>query len=228
MRIDHYLGKMGLEEVLHLRERDPGPSGAATTSTASRSPWRRTSGSTTAAASDRSVRCAMVINHLMQLVAAAASSHNHAATCRRSRSRRWRCSAPSWRPTRPITSAASTAGTRTSRAWHPARPLDARRLAARHRELALGRCAVPDRQTAADDPDRVATRLQTPATSGFLAEEPRPRPNQLVIKFDPSTGIRFRSTRAVPTSGGSARSSSTSSPPRAARVTPCEVLLTPP
>ena len=46
---------------------------------------------------------------------------------------------------------------------------DVRRAPARHRELALGRCAVlhPHRETAAGDPDRAPAGLQTAAAAGL-------------------------------------------------------------
>ena len=52
-RIDHYLGKMGLEEILYYASptRCWSRCGTATTSTMSRSPWSRTSGSRPVAAS---------------------------------------------------------------------------------------------------------------------------------------------------------------------------------
>ena len=59
----------------------------------------------------------VVVNHLMQVVAACAmEAPAAAATPRRSRTRRSACSAPSWTPTRRTTSAASTMATGRSTA----------------------------------------------------------------------------------------------------------------
>ena len=71
---------------------------------------------------------------------------------------------------------------------------DLRRDAARDRELAMvGRPVLhPDRQAAARDPDRAATRVQAAAAvwaSGSWG--PQTEANQLVVKLDPSTGIRL-------------------------------------
>ena len=116
-RIDHYLGKMGLEEILAppVRERDPRAAVEPhTTSTASRSRWPRSFG-----VEDRGhfydpvgALRDVVVNHLMQVVAAAAMEPPSRATRPRSRSPRSRCSVPSSRPTRRTTSAVSTTGYR--------------------------------------------------------------------------------------------------------------------
>ena len=70
---------------------------------------------------------------------------------------------------------------------------DVRRAAARHRELALvGRAVLhPHRQAAAGDADRAPARLQAPAAARVPRRSTDVEPNQLVVKLDPSTGIRL-------------------------------------
>ena len=71
---------------------------------------------------------------------------------------------------------------------------DLRRAAPGHRQLALGRRAVlhPHRQVPPHDPDRGAARVP-PAASAGLPPRGRapPEPDQIVVKLDPSTGIRM-------------------------------------
>ena len=88
----------------------------------------------------------------------------------------------------------------------------------------------PHRQAPAAHADRGAARLQAPAAARLrqLIGGRQPEPDQLVVKLDPSTGVRFVARR--PPRGrraGRRRSRSTwSSPTRAARApTPYEVLL---
>ena len=112
----------------------------------------------------------VVVNHLMQVVAASRWRRRRGATRRRSRTRRSRSSARSRRPTRRTTFAAST--TATSSIDGVAAGLDhrdLRRAAARDRELALGGRAVlhPRGEAAARDPDRAAARLQAASRLGF-------------------------------------------------------------
>ena len=100
---------------------------------------------------------------------------------------------------------------------------DLRRAAPRHRQLALvGRAVLhPHRQAPAGHPDRAAARLQAPAAAGLpAAAAPAARADQLVVKLDPTTGVRLhRSTPSAPTRPSPSRSTSTwSSPRRAARA----------
>ena len=182
-RIDHYLGKMGLEEILHLRfanailepiwsrnylecvqitmAEDFGVDDRGQLLRPGRRAARRRGQPPDAGRRGRRDGAA-----------------RRAATRPPSRSRRSRCSARSPRPTRPTTSAASTTATRTSTGVAAGLDhRDVRRAAARHRELALGRRAVlhPHRQAAAGHPDRAAPGLQAPAAAGLLAGRPPPR-----------------------------------------------------
>ena len=71
---------------------------------------------------------------------------------------------------------------------------DVRGAAPRDRQLALvGRALLhPHRQAPAGDPDRAADRLPGAAAAGFQpARARRPEPDQLIVKLDPSTGIRL-------------------------------------
>ena len=227
-RIDHYLGKMGVEEILYLRfaTRCSSRSGAATTSSRCRSRWRRDFG-----VEDRGhfydpvgALRDVVVNHLMQVVAAARDG----ATGRRrpdddqERAGR-RSSMPSRPPTRPTTCAASTTATvdidgvapDSTTETYAALRLDienwrwsgvpffirtGKRLAATQTELRL---VFKQPRSWASSP-----------SSGL------PEPNQLVVKLDPSTGHpahRARHTAADRPGGG--RSSSTwSSRRRAVRA----------
>ena len=72
---------------------------------------------------------------------------------------------------------------------------DLRRAAPGHRQLALvGRPVLhPHGQAPADHADRAAARLQAPAPARLRPRGPStgPEPDQLVVKLDPSTGIRL-------------------------------------
>ena len=70
---------------------------------------------------------------------------------------------------------------------------DLRGAPARHRELALGGRSVlhPDGQAARGHADRAPPRLQARAAARVPARHGPPEPNQLVVKLDPSTGIRL-------------------------------------
>ena len=70
---------------------------------------------------------------------------------------------------------------------------DVRRAAARDRELALVRRAVlhPHGEAPAGHADRAPDRVQAPAEARHEAPGARPDSNQLVVKLDPSTGVRI-------------------------------------
>ena len=134
----------------------------------------------------------VVVNHLMQVVAAAAmEAPSAAATRRRSRTRRWRCSARSRRPIRPSTCAASTTATATIDGVAAGLDdRDLRRAAARHRELALvGRAVLhPARASCCRSPRPSCGSSSSTAAARLRHGRPAPEPNQLVVKLDPSTG----------------------------------------
>ena len=108
---------------------------------------------------------------------------------------------------------------------------DVLRPATRDRELALvGRPVLhPHRQAAARDPDRGAAGLQAPAaTSGSGCATPSSQPDQLVIRLDPSTGLRIvlNAQRADAPKPSLGRRSTWSSPTEGGEgPTPYEVLL---
>ena len=70
---------------------------------------------------------------------------------------------------------------------------DVRGPAPGHRQLALVGCAVlhPHRQGPADDADRAPTGFQAATTAGLQPRRAGPEPDQLVVRLDPSTGIRM-------------------------------------
>ena len=138
----------------------------------------------------------VVVNHLMQVVAAAAMeppSRGDPDTIKDDQVALFRSDRRP--PTRRTTCAASTTATSTIDGVAPGLDhRDLRRAAARDRELALvGRPVLhPHRQAPAGHADRAAARLQAPAAAGLRGQGgTRPEPNQLVVKLDPSTGIRL-------------------------------------
>ena len=178
------------------RTRCSSRSGTGTTSSACRSRWPRTSASRTAATSTTpSARCA---------------TSSSTTSCRSSAPPRWsRPPAATPRPSRTRCSAvfrAMPGGRPGALRARPVRRLprhrrrrgrlddgDVRGAAPRDRQLALvGRAVLhPHRQAPAGDPDRGPAVFKHPPRLGFAVLERRPEPNQLVIKLDPSTGVRM-------------------------------------
>ncbi len=199
LRIDHYLGKMGLEEILYpaFRERDPRAAlEPQLPRSASRSRWRRTSVSRTAVTSTtRSALSATWSSTTScRWLPRARWSRPRAATRTRSRTRRWRFSVRSRRRTRPTTCADSTTAIAISTASRADSTTET--FAALRVEIENWRWSGV--------PFFIRTGKRLPVTQtelrlifkhapklGFKAFDHRPEPNQLVIKLDPSTGIRL-------------------------------------
>ena len=203
-RIDHYLGKMGLEEILHLRFANamlepiwsrnyvasrPDHDGRGLRRRGSRPllrPGRR------AARRRRQPPDA-------GRRAPARWRRRRAATRRRSRTRRSRSSARSRRPTRRTTSAASTTATaRSTASRRTRRPRRTPRCASRSRTGAGPACrsssapasACRSRRPSSGSSSSIRRGSASPRSTGDI------EPNQLVVKLDPSTGIRLDRRRA--------------------------------
>jgi glucose-6-phosphate 1-dehydrogenase len=177
------------------RTRSSSRSGVASTSPASRSRWRRTSASRTAGTSTTrsgAVRD-VVVNHLMQVV----GRRGDGAAVE-----------PAGAQGRSLPGVRGHAGGRPGalraravrrlpghrRRRRRLRHRDLRRDAPGDRQLALGGRAVhhPHRQAPAGDPDRAAAHLPPPAAAVLPRRPVAPaRAGQLVVRLDPSTGVRL-------------------------------------
>ena len=199
-RIDHFLGKMGTDELLYLRFGN----------TMIEPIWNRNhiaSIQITMAESfgveDRGhfydpvgALRDVVVNHLMQVVAVAAMeapAGDDAKTLKDAKFALFR----SIEDAKPSALRARSVR-RLSRHRRRRQRLDDRDLRGAvpaHRHLALvGRAVVhPHRQAAADDADRAAGRVPRSAAAAVhgRAGTARPEPNQFVVRLDPSTGTRL-------------------------------------
>ena len=198
-RIDHYLGRWVWRRSCTCASptRSSSPSGAATTSTASRSRWRRASASTTAGSFYDPVGALrdVVVNHLMQVVAAAAMeppSRGDLTTIKESQVALFRAVVEAdpahyvrgqYDGYQDIKGVAPGSTTET----YAALRLDIEnwRWAGVPFFIRTGK-RLPVTQT------ELRLVFKRPPRLGFWPANHNPEPNQLVIKLDPSTGIRFQ------------------------------------
>ena len=123
----------------------------------------------------------VVVNHLMQVVAAVAMEPPAARTRARSRTRSRPSSAPPRRRPRALRARPARGLPRDRRRRPRLADGDLRRAAPGHRQLALvGRAVLhPHRQVPAGDPDRGASRLPPPAAAGLPpGGQRRPEPTR--------------------------------------------------
>ena len=199
LRIDHYLGKMGLEEILYLRFAN----------TMLEPVWNRNYVASRADHDGRGLRRRGPRPLLRPGRRAARRRRQPPHAGRRgmrameapaggdpetSRTRRSRSSARSATPTPPTTSAASTTATSTSTASRPTRrPRRTPRSGSTSRTGA-GRASRSSSAPASGSPSPRPSSGSSSSTrrgSASRAFDRRPEPNQLVIKLDPSTGVRL-------------------------------------
>ncbi len=168
-----------------------------------RSPWPRASGWRTAATSTTRSGALrdVVVNHLMQVVAAAAMEPPPGGDTRGLQGRHGRPSSGPWPDADPghyvrgqydgyrdIEGVADDSSTETYAALRL--EIENWRWSGVPFFIRTGKCLPVD-------PDRAAGGLQAPAAAGLLVgrETGGPSPSQIVIKLDPSTGIRLRGRR---------------------------------